>query len=126
MTRQRLQPGHDHPITVSPDDGRVVVRVGEVVVADTTSAKILREAAYPPVHYIPLDDVDRTLLRDSATTTYCPYKGEANYYDLVVGEEVAADAIWVYREPYDAVAPIAGHVAFYPDRVRVTTDAAVT
>ncbi|MEE3853171.1 DUF427 domain-containing protein [Gordonia sp. LSe1-13] len=126
MTRQRLQPGPDHPITVSPDNGRVVVRVGEVVVADTTSAQVLREAQYPPVRYVPLADVDQALLRDSATTTYCPYKGEATYYDLVIGEDVATDAIWSYREPYEAVAPIAGHVAFYPDRVRISADAAAT
>ncbi|WP_372512301.1 DUF427 domain-containing protein [Gordonia aquimaris] len=124
MARERLTPGPEHPITVAPADGRVVVRAGDAVVADTVSALILREAHYPPVVYLPLSDVDSSMLRESATTTYCPFKGEANYYDLVVDGGVLPDALWVYRDPYDAVATIGGHVAFYPDRVQIDTGVA--
>ncbi|AZG47932.1 DUF427 domain-containing protein [Gordonia insulae] len=119
MSRERLEPGPDHPITVTPTQGRVVVRVGDLVVADTDGALTLREASYPPVQYVPLDAVDRSLLRDSSTTTYCPYKGDCNYYDLVVGDDVLTDAVWTYRTAYDAVADISDHVAFYPGRVAV-------
>jgi len=58
-------PGPDHPITIEKTGLRVVVRVGAHVVADTTQALTLREAAYPPVQYIPLEDVDQTLLASS-------------------------------------------------------------
>jgi len=75
--RQKI-PGPDHPITVEPTGTRVVERVGDRVVADTTSALTLQEASYSAVQYVPLADVDREMLRDSATTTYCPYKGEAS------------------------------------------------
>ncbi|MFC6083444.1 DUF427 domain-containing protein [Sphaerisporangium aureirubrum] len=122
MTRQVLTPGPDHPITVEPGKTRVVARVGDTVVADTTSALVLREASYPPVHYIPLGDVDPDLLRPSTTETYCPFKGEASYYHLALPDRELTDAVWTYRTPYDAVRDIAGHVAFYPDRVAVTEE----
>jgi uncharacterized protein (DUF427 family) len=117
-TREPKIPGTDHPITVEPTGVRVVARVGAQVIADTTRALTLREANYPPVQYIPLEDVDQTLLADSATLTYCPYKGDASYYCITAGTG-QPDAVWSYREPYDAVADIAGHVAFYTDRVDV-------
>jgi uncharacterized protein (DUF427 family) len=115
--RPRKQPGPDHPITVTPTGQRVVVTVAGKVVADTNNALSLREATYPAVQYVPLADVDRALLERSKTQTYCPYKGEAGYYTITVDGEQAVDAIWEYQNPYDAVAQIKDHVAFYPDRV---------
>ena len=112
-------PGPDHPITIGPTGARVMARVGEHVIADTTMALTLREANYPPVQYIPLADVDQTLLAATATATYCPYKGDASYYSITLAEGELTDAVWSYREPYDAVAEIVGHVAFYTDRVDV-------
>ena len=117
-TREPKIPGPDHPITIEPAGVRVVARVGTQVVADTTRALTLREASYPPVQYIPLEDVDQTLLTASATQTYCPYKGDASYYSITA-DTGRPDAVWYYREPYDAVADIAGHVAFYTDHVDI-------
>jgi uncharacterized protein (DUF427 family) len=118
-TREPKIPGPEHPITIEPAGVRVVARVGAQIIADTTRALTMREASYPPVHYIPLEDVDQTLLTASATQTYCPYKGDASYYGIAAADGERADAVWSYREPYDAVADIAGHVAFYTDRVDV-------
>ncbi|QMU68936.1 DUF427 domain-containing protein [Streptacidiphilus sp. P02-A3a] len=112
-----LVPGPDHPITVEPNPGHVVVTVAGRVVADTRRALTLREANYPAVQYIPLTDVDRSLLERTSTTSYCPYKGEASYYSVPAGGERSADSVWAYETPYPAVAEISGHVAFYPDRV---------
>ena len=124
MSRPVLTPTKDHPITIAPTDGRVVVRIGGTVIADSSHALTLQESSYPPVQYIPLADVDPAVLRPSDTATYCPYKGEASYYSVQAasGDEVK-DAIWTYRDPYPAVAPIAGHVAFFPDRAEVTVEA---
>ena len=91
--------------------------LGNRVIADTHDAITLREAAYPPVQYIPLADVDAAVLRPSEHTSHCPYKGRAAYYDLEVGNDVVPAAVWFYEEPHDAVAAVKGHVAFYPDRV---------
>jgi uncharacterized protein (DUF427 family) len=118
-TREPKIPGPDHPITIEATGARVVARVGTRVIADTTRGLTLREANYPPVQYIPLDDVDRTLLTPSATKTYCPYKGDASYYGLALADGERADAVWFYPEPYESVADIAGHIAFYTDQVDV-------
>ena len=124
--REPKIPGPDHPITIEKAGLRVLVRTGTHVVADTFRALTLREAGYPPVYYIPLDDVDQSLLASSETQTYCPYKGDASYYTIALpeAETELTDAVWVYREPYASVAPIANHVAFYTDRVQVTTEPA--
>jgi uncharacterized protein (DUF427 family) len=117
-TREPKIPGPDHPITIEPTGVRVVARLGAQIVADSTRALTLREADYPPVQYIPLKDVDQTLLTASPTQTYCPYKGEASYYSITAGGG-RPDAVWSYRKPYDAVADIAGHVAFYTNQVDI-------
>jgi len=110
-------PGPDHPITITPNPARIVVTAGGRTVADTRRALTLREAAYPPVHYVPRQDADMTLLERTAHTTYCPYKGDCTYYSIPAGGERATDAVWSYELPHPAVAQIAGYLAFYPDRV---------
>lgn len=110
-------PGPDHPITVTPNPRRIVVKVAGTVIADTTRALTLQEADYPAVHYIPRGDVDMTKLDHSATHTYCPYKGEASYYDVTLGTARSADAAWTYETPHAAVPQIRDHLAFYASRV---------
>jgi uncharacterized protein (DUF427 family) len=122
-TREVKLPGPDHPITIAPSTEHVVVRAGDRVVADTTAALGLRESNYPVVLYVPLADVDQNLLQATDTSTYCPYKGDASYYSIVTDGGEIADAIWTYEQPYPAVAEIAEHVAFYADRVEISTSA---
>jgi uncharacterized protein (DUF427 family) len=110
-------PGPDHPITIERNPKRVVVSIGGAVLADSRDALILREAGYPAVQYIPRKDVDMTLLERSAHTTYCPYKGDCAYFSIPSGGERAIDAVWTYEAPYDALAAIGNHLAFYADRV---------
>ncbi|MET0495114.1 MAG: DUF427 domain-containing protein [Actinoplanes sp.] len=112
-----LEPGPDHPITITPNPARIVVTVAGQVVADSSRALTLQESTYPAVQYIPIEDVDRSLLERTETSTYCPYKGDASYYSIPAGGERSVDAIWVYEAPRDAVKEIKDHVAFYPDRV---------
>lgn len=113
--RQPIEPSAEHPITITPTGRRVTVTIGDTVVARTDDALTLQEASYPPVQYIPLSDVDHAVLSASETTTYCPFKGDATYYN--VGG--VPDVIWTYQQPYPAVAEIAGRVAFYPDKARI-------
>lgn len=120
QTKEHREPNPDHPISIVADPARVTARVGDTVVADSAAALRMQEAQYPPVHYVPLEDVDPTLLRSSETTSYCPYKGEASYYSLSTPAGDVEDAMWFYKSPYPAVGQIAGHVAFYADRVTLT------
>lgn len=117
MTERSIKiPGPDHPITIEPSTARVRIRVGERLLADTRDALTLREARYPAVHYIPRRDVDMSLLTASGHRTYCPYKGDCSYYSLPGDDARGVDAVWSYEAPFEAVAAIAGHLAFYPDR----------
>jgi uncharacterized protein (DUF427 family) len=123
MARQVLEPTAEHPITIEPTQGRVVVRVGDTVVANSDHSLTLQESTYPAVQYIPLDDVDQKLLRRTDTSTYCPFKGDASYYSVETPDgATVTDVIWTYEQPHAAVSEIKDHVAFYPDRASVTVD----
>lgn len=110
-------PGPDHPITITPFAGRVRVTFNGQVVAETTRALRLQEASYPPIFYIPRADAVMALYRRSEHVSHCPYKGDASYYTLDAGGRQSANAVWSYEQPFPAMAQIAGHLAFYPDRV---------
>ena len=123
MSRQMKLPGPDHQISIVPSTDRVLVRSGGTTIADSRSTLVLRETNYPAVRYVPLADVDRSLLVASDLTTYCPYKGDASYYSVISDRERGTDAVWFYDQPYPAVSEIKDHVAFYPDRVEITVGA---
>jgi uncharacterized protein (DUF427 family) len=110
-------PGPDHPITIESNPKRVVVRFGGRTIADSTHALTLREASYPPVQYIPREDVDMRALSRTAHTSHCPYKGDASYYSIQVDGGESSNAVWTYEAPFPAVSPIREHLAFYPNRV---------
>ncbi|MGH8100535.1 MAG: DUF427 domain-containing protein [Chthoniobacterales bacterium] len=115
--KQVMLPSPDHPISIERNRARIVVSVAGRPIADTRNALTLREADYPPVQYIPREDVDLSQLKRTDHATYCPFKGDCNYYSVSVGGKKSVNAVWTYENPYPAVAQIRGHVAFYPDRV---------
>jgi uncharacterized protein (DUF427 family) len=116
-TKQIKLPSPDHPISIQPNPARIVVSVAGRVVADTRNALTLREATYPPVQYIPGEDVDSCQLERTDHATYCPYKGDCSYHSVPTGGKKSVNAVWTYEDPYPAVAQIKGYVAFYPERV---------
>ena len=109
----------DHTICVEPHSGRVVVRFGGAVVADTERALVLREASYEPAFYVPFRDCAQACFEPTERSTHCPFKGDARYWTLRAGEETAENAAWGYDAPFDQVSEIGGHVAFYPDKVSI-------
>jgi uncharacterized protein (DUF427 family) len=119
--REVLEPSAGHPITIEPTRGRVQVRVNGELIADTTAALVLQEATLPAVQYIPLADVAQDRLTRTDTGSYCPFKGDASYYSVTTSAgDTVEDAIWFYEHPYPAVAAIAGHVAFYPNKAEIS------
>lgn len=64
-------------------------------------------------HYFPRDSVNAALLKPSATTSFCPWKGTASYYSLEVDGKTNADAVWYYPEPKDAAKEIKDRLAFW-------------
>jgi uncharacterized protein (DUF427 family) len=109
----------DRPISIEHNPKRVKVRFNGQQIASTTRALTLREGNYPPVQYIPRQDVDMSLLTRTAHTTHCPYKGDASYYSVQVGAREAANAVWTYEAPFPKVEAIKAYLAFYPDRVEL-------
>ncbi len=116
MSKPVKIPGPDHPITITPAASRIVVRVGDTVIADTTSALSLKEASYPAVPYLPRTDVDLARLERTEHRTYCPFKGDASYYSV---EGAGENVVWTYETPHEAVADIKEYVAFYPNKVTI-------
>ncbi len=106
-------------ITITPAGGTVTIRANGAVIGETTRALQLNEGSYGPVIYVPRDDMAMALLDASAKQTTCPHKGKASYYSIVTPEGTLADAVWSYESPVGGVADIAGHLAFYTDRVTV-------
>jgi len=101
------------------EDGlrRVRVLFNGVPVADSARTKVLREGSYPPVHYFPRADVRMDLLHATRHRTYCPFRGNASYWNLSVGERSAENAVWSYEEPYENAREIKGYVAFWRERM---------
>jgi len=110
-----------HTIEIAPFGGRVRIRFGGGIVADSAHAMMLEETGYPPVFYLPRSDVRMEHFSPSERTSHCPYKGDASYFSLEAGGRNAADAAWSYEAAYPIALSIAGHLAFYPDKVEIET-----
>lgn len=106
-------------ITVVKAPGTWVVRAGGAILGETRAALELTEGSYPPVIYFPREDVAMALLDPSETVTHCPHKGDASYYSIVTKSSTIKDAAWSYEAPFEEVARIKDHLAFYPDRATV-------
>ncbi|MFZ0272886.1 MAG: DUF427 domain-containing protein [Acidobacteriaceae bacterium] len=110
-------PGPDHPITISPVEGKVRVTVAGRIVAESARTLRLEEKGYPPVYYLPRNDADMSQLVRTTHYTYCPYKGDCSYYSIPIGGSRSENAVWTYEQPHEAVSGIRDHLAFYPSRV---------
>ncbi|MEM7442184.1 MAG: DUF427 domain-containing protein [Pseudomonadota bacterium] len=115
-------PIRDRHITVRPRGGLVTVRVGNTVVSRSERALDLLEGAYKTVIYIPREDVDETVLERTDHTTYCPCKGEANYFSIVHEAGTIENAAWTYEAPLPDVSQIKNALAFYPSKVKLETE----
>jgi uncharacterized protein (DUF427 family) len=105
---------YPRPPRVEPTTRRIWVVFAGLVVADTRSALRVLETSHPPVYYVPPRDLRRDLLRPTKLRTYCEFKGMASYYDVVVGDRMAANAAWYYPWPSAGYEELAGYVAYYP------------
>ena len=101
-------------IKVRPATGTWSVRAGGAVLGETSNALELIEGDYPPVIYFPREDIAMAFLDSSDTSSHCPHKGDATHFSVVTKSRTITNAAWSYDAPKDAVAQIAGHVAFYP------------
>ena len=125
MARSTAYDEHpQHTIEIVPEAGAVTVTwQGRRVVHSTRALKML-EGRYPAVYYLPREDADLSLLARTTHSTHCPFKGDAAYYSLRSGDDESENAVWTYEDPFDQVASIRAHLAFYADRVTIDVDPA--
>jgi len=109
-------------IDILASSAHVQVRLDGEIVADSTRPILLFETGLATRYYLPRLDVRQDLLLPSERVTYCPYKGEAHYHSLRLGETVLEDLIWYYRYPTTETSAIAGLLCFYQERIRVEVD----
>lgn len=107
--------GHPHRISIADHGGRVTVTHDGVRIADSARAVALREGSLPVRYYVPRDDVRMDLLSPSATTSHCPFKGDASYWSIDGLDDVA----WSYEQPIAGAEAIRGLIAFYGEKVVV-------
>jgi uncharacterized protein (DUF427 family) len=126
MARDKTRSAYaDYPgyrVDLIPQQERVRVFHGETLLADSRRTLRVEETAHREVIYFPEEDVKRELFAPSDHHTFCPFKGEADYWSLVAGERPDANLVWMYKKPFAEVAGLAGYVAFYADRVRMVRD----
>ncbi len=106
----------DH-IRILASQGTWVIRANGAVVGESRKALELYEGGRGPVIYFPREDLAMALMDRSATTSTCPWKGAASYFSLTTESGTIRDAAWSYETPKPGAEGIAGHLAFYPDKV---------
>ncbi len=106
----------DYPRPPRVEDVTKHIRIifNNLLIADTHRSKRVLETSHPPNYYIPWDDIKREYLTPTAHSTYCEWKGRANYYRLQVGDCQAINVAWDYPEIVPAYEELRGYVGFYP------------
>jgi uncharacterized protein (DUF427 family) len=107
-----------HRIDIRQTSRKLVVRLGDRIIADTERPMVLYESGFAPRWYVPRADIDESALTLVKLRTFCPYKGLCSYYSI--GD--ARQAAWSYPDPYPEVGRISNMVSFEPDIVTVHLD----
>jgi uncharacterized protein (DUF427 family) len=114
--------GPRHRLLLHPFPRRVRARFAGEVVLDSTRGALLHESNILPRLYVPLEDVRADLLERSDHATHCPFKGDASYWSVRVGDRVAENAVWTYEDPIAEAAWLRGLVSVYPERMDTWLD----
>jgi uncharacterized protein (DUF427 family) len=109
-------------VDIIPSTRHIVVKVKDTVIADSSAAYVLIETGLPTRYYLPKTSCNFELLEPTNSVTSCPYKGDANYYSIVLDGEEYKDYVWWYRYPTPESSLIAGRVCFYNEKVDIYID----
>jgi uncharacterized protein (DUF427 family) len=102
-----------HRLYFEPYPRRIRAMVGDQVVLDSVRGRLLYESNLPPVIYVPVEDIDGSLLEASDTTTHCPFKGDASYRTLRTADRTIEDAVWRYEDPIAEASWLEGYASLY-------------
>ena len=122
---QRIEPGpgqesvwdYPRPPRIESSTRHIRVIFNGVTIADSQRTFRVLETSHPPVYYIPLADVQQEYLVPTQRSTFCEWKGAASYYNLVVGDRQASNAVWYYPQPTERFQSIQGCIALYPSQM---------
>ena len=109
----------DYPLPPKVEEFPQPIKIvfnGEII-ADSLNSKRVLEKGHPPVYYLPMQDINSKLLKPSSKRTWCEWKGQAEYYDVIVGNQISINAAWYYPNPTPEFVELAGYVAFYANKV---------
>jgi uncharacterized protein (DUF427 family) len=109
----------DYPLPPKVEEFPQPIKIvfnGEIIANSLNSKRVL-EKGHPPVYYIPMQDINSKLLKPSSKRTWCEWKGQAEYYDVIVGNQISINAAWYYPNPTPEFVEIAGYVAFYANKM---------
>ena len=118
--RETPRPGQEsvwdfpRPPALRKSDELVEVHFGGRIIASTRECVQVLETSHPPTYYIPRDAFADGVLRPTQGDTHCEFKGRADYFDVVVGDQVASRAVWQYPRPTASFTSLSGHVALMP------------
>ena len=104
---------YPRPAIAEPTARHIRIIHKGVVLADTSAAWRTLETSHPPTYYIPRSDIAMGYLVPNPARSICEWKGQASYWDVVIGDERIAGAGWSYLSPTTPFAGIANHIAFY-------------
>ncbi len=104
----------DYQVVIKPADKHIVVESNGQILAESNNALLVQETRHQDVFYLPMADINLSLLTPTDHTTYCPFKGHASYWSL---DETLVNFVWCYQSPYPEVEKIRSHLAFYEDKV---------
>lgn len=114
-------PGHqkwpDHRVREEHESARMQVLVDGELVADSDDVIKVDEDGYPARYYFPRDAVRMDKLSASESTSECPFKGHARYFNLLAGHTTLKNAVWSYEDPYQEHADLERRLAFYSDKM---------
>ena len=111
-----------HRVDTLPSSRHIKVVVDGVTIAETDRPYLLFETSLPTRYYIPQDDVNMEYLVKTDTHTICPYKGEADYWSIQIGDTVHQDVVWGYLDPIPEIPKIKGLMAFYNEKLDIYVD----
>ncbi|QZO01971.1 DUF427 domain-containing protein [Chenggangzhangella methanolivorans] len=104
---------YPRPAIAKACERRITIVHRGVTLADTRRAVRTLETSHPPSYYFPPDDIDQTALARSSGSSFCEWKGAANYFDVTLQGEIFRDVAWSYAQPTPAFALLRDHIAFY-------------
>lgn len=111
LPRENVQ-SYPRPPALEPVPQQITIRLGGMLVAQTTRALRVLETHHAPSYYLPPEDIHATL-RPVQGSSFCEWKGVARYCDVTAGGKTAVRAAWVYDRPTARFAALAGYMAFY-------------